>query len=191
MHQIAYITRPCPRETENGDAIVVRGEGDAVLFGVIDALGHGPNAAVAAKIATEVLEETSPEDDVQQVLERMHEALSGSRGVAALVCKLRGGSLEGCSVGNVDMRVHGSVIPVVLSPGVLGVRVLRYRVFRGELNDGSRVIAHSDGISPKFASRDLSSLSPEQACRHLLDTYGRAHDDASVLVADWAGERTS
>jgi len=184
QHDIAYLTRPCPREIENGDAIVVRGEGDEVLFGVIDALGHGRNAAAVAKVAREVLERSEPSDDVLGVLERMHDALMGTRGAAALVGRLQGGTLEGCSVGNVEMRVHGSVVPIVLSPGVLGVRVLRYRVFRGELTEGSRVIVHSDGVSPKFSSRDLMSLSPEQACRHLLETHGRAHDDASVLVAD-------
>lgn len=184
MHQVAFLTRPRPLETENGDAVVVREKGDVVLFGVIDALGHGRYAAVAAKIASQVLEEADPNDDVLQVLERMHSALVGTRGAAALVGKLRGNLLEGCGVGNVEMRVHGSAVPVVLSPGVLGVRVHRYRVFRGELNEGSRVIVHSDGVSPKFSARDLMAYSPEQACKHLLSVHGRAHDDASVLVAD-------
>jgi len=190
MHQIAYLTRPCPREIENGDAIVVRGEGASVIFGVIDALGHGRHAAAVAKLASEVIQKSEPTEDVQQVLEKMHAALTGTRGAAALVCKLQGGLLEGCGVGNVELRVHGSVVPVVLSPGVLGGRVLRFRVFRGELNEGSRLIVHSDGVSPKFSARELSSLSPEQACRHLLETYGRAHDDASVLIAD-VGERAA
>lgn len=184
MHQVAYLTRPRPPEIDNGDAVVVRGANGVTLFGVIDALGHGRHAAVAAKIASRVIEEADPNDDPVQVLEKVHAALMGTRGAAALVGRLRGTWLDGCSVGNVEMRVHGSVVPIVQSPGVLGVRVHRYRAFRGELNEGSRVIVHSDGVSPKFAARELMALSPDQVCRYLIETHGRPHDDASVLVAD-------
>lgn len=184
MHAVAYLTRPCERETVNGDAVVVREDEKRLVFCVIDALGHGRHAAEAARVAEEAMKAADLEDDVQQMLEKMHSALAGTRGVAALVCKVEGDRLEGCSVGNVEMRVQGSIVPIVLSPGVLGVRVRKYRVFRGDLLPESRIIAYSDGISPRFSARDLASLSAERACHHLLDVHGRAHDDASVLVAD-------
>lgn len=178
------MTRPCEREIENGDAVVTRTDGRRLLFAVIDGLGHGRHAAEAARAAKEAVEQCHEQDDVQRVLEQMHVALGGTRGVAALVGKLDGHDFEGCSVGNVEMRVHGSIVPIVLSPGVLGVRVRQYRVFRGKLNAESRIIVHSDGISPRFAARELMPLSAEQACHQLLETHGRAHDDASVLIVD-------
>lgn len=184
MYAVAYMTRPCERQTENGDAIVVRSFERGLMFCVIDALGHGQHAADVAKIARETVEACDIEDDVQGVLEKMHGALTGTRGAAALVGKLEGDRLEGCSVGNVDMRVHGSIVPIVLSPGVLGIRVRKYRVFRAEVKAESRIIVHSDGISPRFSARELMSLSVERACQHLLEVHGRAHDDASVFIAD-------
>lgn len=184
MPKLAYLTRPCEREIVNGDAVVVREEGERLLFSVIDGLGHGRYAAEAARAAEQAVLACDADLDVQSVLEAMHKALYGTRGVAALVGKLEGDSLEGCSVGNVDMRIHGANVPIVLSPGVLGVRVRTYRVFRGTLPPGSRMIVHTDGISPRFSVRDLASLSPADACRALLESYGRAYDDASALVVD-------
>lgn len=184
MHEVSFLTRPCQRETENGDAVVVRSDERRLVFSIIDALGHGKNAAKASAVAREAFLAADLDDDVQQILEGMHSALAGTRGAAALVCKVEGGRLEGCSVGNVEMRVHGAVVPVVLSPGVLGIRVRTYRVFRAEITAESRIIAYSDGISPRFSIRDLASYSREGACHHLLEAHGRAYDDASVLVAD-------
>lgn len=184
MHVVSYLTRPCQRETENGDAVVVRRDENRLVFSIIDALGHGKHAAEASRVACEALMAADLGDGVQQILERMHASLAGTRGAAALVCKVEGGRLEGCSVGNVEMRVHGMVVPVVLSPGVLGIRVRVYRVFRAEITGESRVVAYSDGISPRFSVRDLASYSAERVCHHLLETHGRAYDDASVLVAD-------
>lgn len=184
MHAVAYLSRPCERETVNGDAVVVREDESRLVLCVIDALGHGRHAAEAARVAREAMMAADIREDVQQLVEGMHAALAGTRGAAALVCKVEGGRLEGCGVGNVEMRAHGTVVPVVLSPGVLGVRVRKYRVFRAELMPETRIIAYSDGISPRFSTRDLASLSAERACHHLLEVHGRAHDDASVLVAD-------
>lgn len=184
MYSLSYLTRPCENQIENGDAIVVRPAEDGLVFCVIDALGHGKHAAEVSRLAQRAFEACDIVDDVQAALEEMHRALRGSRGAAALVCKLEGSSLEACSVGNVDMRVYGSKVPVVLSPGVLGLRVRKYRVFRAELEPESRIIVHSDGISPRFSAQSLSSLSPEEACRYLLESHGRAYDDASVLIAD-------
>lgn len=187
VRELAYVTRPCEREFENGDAIVVRNDDRRLLFAVIDALGHGKHAAEAARLARAVVEESSLDESVQQILERMHLGLAGTRGAAALVCKVEDFRLEGCSVGNVEMRVHGTTVPVVLSPGVLGIRVRTYRVFRAELSENTRIIAHSDGISPRFSARELASLSAEQACQKLLHEHGRPHDDASVLIVGLEG----
>ena len=43
-------------EAESGDLHVVREFSGGVLVGVVDGLGHGPDAAVAAKAAVGILE---------------------------------------------------------------------------------------------------------------------------------------
>jgi len=48
----AMVSLPKPGETECGDrAVAVERDGELALFGVIDGLGHGEAAAVAAKRA--------------------------------------------------------------------------------------------------------------------------------------------
>jgi negative regulator of sigma-B (phosphoserine phosphatase) len=184
LHTVAYLTRPREHETESGDAVVVRDHGEILTFAVIDALGHGPVAAAVAERARTVLLTASPEADALTLLTALHEGLSQTRGAAALVCVVRGNSIEGCGVGNVEMRTLGSPVPVVLSPGILGSKVRKFRPFAHKLTAPTRVIVFTDGISPRFSSAELRTLSPQTACERLFAGHRRAHDDASVLVAD-------
>jgi len=95
-----------------------------------------------------------------------------------------GGVLEGCGVGNVDLRVMGANIPIVLSPGVLGGQVRNMRVFKGEVGQGSRLVLFSDGISSRAAFDGLRRVAPAAACEQVLASHSYTHDDATVLIAD-------
>jgi len=183
----SHASRPKIGEQVNGDGVVIRLEGTRVLVAVVDALGHGPVAADVKHRAVEHLEKVSLELDVRQIIEGLHRSLRGTRGAAAMVCGLDlggAGQLEGCGVGNVDLRVLGSHIPIVLSPGVLGAQVRNIRVFRGEVILGSRLVLFSDGISSRAAFDGLRRIPPASACEMVLANHSHAHDDATVLIAD-------
>jgi len=45
---VAGVSRPYPGETVNGDAWAVHRHGGAGRIALVDGLGHGPEAAVAA-----------------------------------------------------------------------------------------------------------------------------------------------
>jgi negative regulator of sigma-B (phosphoserine phosphatase) len=188
---VEHISAPKEGETANGDAVVVREERDIRLIAVIDALGHGPKAQAVADAAGELLRNVSMAQGVEMIMRHLHEGLHGTRGVAAMVCLLTPPArasglcqLEGCSVGNVDMRFKLSNMPMMLSPGVLGSRLERVKVFSGQLFDAERLAIFSDGIAPRFRLRDLSSASPIEACRNIFEHHRRTHDDATILVAD-------
>jgi len=183
----SHATRPKVGESVNGDGVVVRQLGDRVLLAVVDALGHGPIAADVKHKACQHLEQVSLELDVRLIIEGLHKSLRGTRGAAAMICGLvigPNGQLEGCGVGNVDLRAQGANIPIVLSPGVLGAHVRTMRVFRGEVSTGSRLVLFSDGISSRAAFDGLRRLSPAIACEQVLANHSHAHDDATVLIAD-------
>ena len=114
--------------------------------------------------------------------------LQGTRGAALMLCKFQDGVLHGCGVGNVEMRVIGDELPVVLTPGILGRGVSRPRFFSGSLKLGARLLVFSDGISGRFAADDFKSFERKKLCEHMMLKYRRGHDDASVLVAD-AGDK--
>lgn len=179
-----HINRPCDGELRSGDAAVVRTVAGASLVAVVDALGHGPRAADIADQASEHLVKTPLGDDMAATMEGLHEALRGTRGAAAMVAVLRGGSIHGCGVGNVELRSLNATVPVVQSPGILGVRVRRFKVFTGQIAAGARLMLFSDGISPQVVLGQTRAMDPRAACEYVFEKYRRAHDDATVLVVD-------
>jgi negative regulator of sigma-B (phosphoserine phosphatase) len=182
--QLAHESRPCSGECANGDTTVVRENGAWALLAVVDALGHGPRAEEVAVTAAESLLRLPEGTGAREAVDILHLDLKATRGAAAMVCVLKNSLLEGCGVGNVLLRVQGARIPVTLTPGVLGRRLRRTRPFFGKAPPGSRLVLASDGISQRFRFTDQRALSPHELCRHLMTTYGKFHDDATVLVAD-------
>jgi negative regulator of sigma-B (phosphoserine phosphatase) len=186
---IDWISTPKDGEIENGDlAIVRRDEANpaSTLLVVADGLGHGPHAAAVSRaVATLVLESSFPAGPLETI-EALHERLKGTRGAAVLVCLVADHKLEACSVGNVEMRTWRSRIPIVLTPGIVGSQLRKPRVFSGELPDEDRIVVFTDGVSSRFVLSDLRALSAAEACKAIMKANRRPHDDATVMVADFA-----
>jgi len=185
---VAHITSPMPGQKANGDAILVRRQGDdCVLVAVIDGLGHGPVAAEASKAATARLEEMSLDLPVLEAMLMVHESLGQTRGAAGTLCLLRGRHIEACAVGNVLLSSSGSSVPIVLSPGVLGHRVPKFRVCSAELRPGTRLALASDGISTRFRLEEFERMAPADACKAIFARHRKMEDDATILIADMDG----
>ena len=152
---------------------------------VIDALGHGPGAAEVSRIALERLSKLSLDVPVLDAMQEVHRVLRGSRGAAATVCMISGSRIEGCAVGNVHLLCANCEVPLVLSPGILGHQVSRFRVAQAELKPGARLALASDGISLRFRLEDLRHLDATQACEFIVRRFRRQEDDATILVADF------
>jgi negative regulator of sigma-B (phosphoserine phosphatase) len=179
-----YLTVAKDGEVENGDAALVRRWDDRALFAVIDALGHGPSAAAAAAAATTYLDAVTAEQGLREIMEGLHERLRGTRGAAAMVLLLHDGRVQGCGVGNVELRAYKGRVPAVLSPGVLGASISRLHFFESRPAPGARVVVFSDGIAARFDDDAARGLSVGETCRVIMDRHRRAHDDATVLVTD-------
>ena len=67
-------------QSESGDLHMVKAVTDGVLIAVVDGLGHGEEAAAAARIAVDALERYAEEPPLA-LLQQCHVALKGSRGV--------------------------------------------------------------------------------------------------------------
>jgi negative regulator of sigma-B (phosphoserine phosphatase) len=185
--QTAQISLPMPGEHKNGDAVLVRETPTgAVMLAVIDGLGHGPDAAAASQAAVTSLNALPFDSNVTDAMREMHERLRGTRGAAATLCILRGSVLEACAVGNVALLTTSCSIPLVLSAGVLGHQVAKFRVCSAQVKAGARLALLSDGISTRFRLEELRQLDAEGACREIMARYRRKEDDASVLMADVA-----
>jgi negative regulator of sigma-B (phosphoserine phosphatase) len=177
------LSRPKRGQLENGDTHVFRVDGERYLLAIVDGLGHGPRARAVAQAAEEFLHRADLGQDSFALINSLHVALQGTRGAAAMLCSIDRGRLSGCGVGNVELRVVGTKVPVQLSPGILGTQVRKFRVFEGTLRAGDRLILFSDGISARLPIHELAKLDPAALCEHALERYTH-DDDATILVAD-------
>lgn len=185
---IAHESVPKLGEYVNGDAVLVRrDEADRLLFAVIDGLGHGPAAARASGAAVQYLESAPLDRPLYSLMEALSGALRGTRGAAGTVCVLHAHNLAACAVGNVQLSCTGAEIPLVLSSGVLGHRVPKYRVCEAKLRPRARIALYSDGISSRFRLDEFRQLTPADACKLMLERHRKREDDATILIADMEG----
>src|SRR5207248_8737427 len=93
---------PLPGEEESGDAGLVRSFPGGALVAVVDGLGHGPEAARAARAAITTLA-AEPAAPVTLLVQRCHTALASTRGAALTVASINAqeGVVSWLAVGNV------------------------------------------------------------------------------------------
>jgi anti-sigma regulatory factor (Ser/Thr protein kinase) len=170
--QFSAINVPAPNETECGDAWHLWLADGRLSAMVVDGLGHGPLAAIAALRALQVIEEGAF-DSPETYLLAAHLALRSSRGAALAVAEvhLALGKLHYAGIGNIVGRVVG---PAGLSQsllshnGIVGVEVRRPHQFEHPWQDGDLLIMHSDGLSERW---------------NLIDYPGLAQADTAVIAA--------
>ena len=180
----AHESRPKIGEIANGDGFVIRTDGSLTLFGVIDGVGHGHEAANATKIALEHLNSASLAKGVRPLIESLHVLLTHTRGCAVTLCISDGSTLEGAGVGNVTLRTIGTTIPAILSPGIVGHRLARLRTFEATLALGDRIALFSDGVSSHLDLARLRGVPAPRACASVMQIASHPHDDATILLAD-------
>jgi negative regulator of sigma-B (phosphoserine phosphatase) len=182
--RVAQRSRPCQGETANGDrALAIVRPGETVLA-LVDGLGHGPLAEVAAMAAMSALESAPAGIGVEALFALAHQALRGTRGAAMTVVRIDDLQLEAAGVGNVACRASAFSIPMLATPGIVGHSYRRLRVGHCDPPKAGRLILHSDGVSSSFHVDSLDMLDSEAACDRLMARFAAGHDDATVLVAD-------
>lgn len=191
MSQVASLiigtaSRLYPGESVNGDAWFVDWHADVCRIAVIDGLGHGPQAAVAASAARTALER-APGLAPAEALRACHAALSGTRGAAISIVTIdpRAHQLRFSGVGNVDAYLiqHGEVQRLVSYRGIVGAALPDPRTFNFELVDAWLLVLHTDGLRRLGSDVLLKLHAPPQECaEHLLATAARETDDATVVV---------
>lgn len=191
----AVATLALAGEEESGDLHVVAPFDGGVLVGAIDGLGHGPEAAVAARSAGETLMR-HPQEPVEALLERCHESLRGTRGAVITLASFneRAGTMSWIGVGNIEgtlLRADpGEGRPresVMLVGGVPGHQLPALRTNELELSAGDTLILATDGVRGGYLDLVTISDPPQQLADHLLEDYGKRTDDALVLVARYTG----
>ena len=182
-------------EATSGDLAVVNLLPAGALVAGIDGLGHGSEAARAARRAAEVMRE-SPGEDLVRLVQRCHSALRGTRGAAisvAFVSALES-RMTWLGVGNVEGRVlsgdpaetrpKGSL---ALGRGVPGHELPAVRAATIAVQPGDVLLLATDGVGAGFADSLELSGSSQTISERILSDHWKQSDDALVIVVRYLG----
>lgn len=197
----AALTRALPGEPESGDHYLVKPVADGTLVAVIDGLGHGPEAAHAARLACNVIDQ-APHEPIVTLVNRCHQTLDGSRGVVMTLASFhRDDRLTWLGVGNVEavlVRAHDGSTRIeesaLLWGGVVGQQLPELRAFTLPVVPGDLVIFATDGIDRAFMEGmkgSAGSISPDDTpgriAESIAERYAKTTDDSLVLVSRYLG----
>jgi negative regulator of sigma-B (phosphoserine phosphatase) len=181
---------------ESGDLHVVVPCAETVLVAAIDGLGHGPEAALAARAAATVLQQHADEPLIP-LMQRCHEGLRRTRGVALSLASfgLRDSRMTWIGVGNVegvlfrvDRFAHPSRDSLLLRGGVVGYQIPELRTAEHPVEAGDVLVFATDGIRWDFSASSPLGLDTQEAADAILARYAKDTDDALVLVVRYLGQ---
>jgi serine/threonine protein phosphatase PrpC len=166
-----------------------------MLLAVIDGVGHGKEAALAARVARDVVDSYADEPLVS-LLHRCHQWLRGTRGVVMSLAWVETESrvMRWAGVGNVQgvllRRKWGGRSEensLLLRAGVVGVQLPSLEAAVLPITPGDTLVLATDGVKATFDRSLADKLPPQSAADHILAEYGDAGDDALVLVGRYRG----
>jgi serine/threonine protein phosphatase PrpC len=180
----AIAGQPVAGEDVSGDHWVVLDAGGAALLGVIDGLGHGEAAALAAHRAADLMQ-------------RCHDALTKTRGAAMSLAHISfaHNALSWLGVGNVRASLVRAVPsgPVTRAAALLHGGVVGYRLppqLRAQtltMRPGDLLVMASDGLTDAFADDPQLAQSAGGIAEDILARHNKGTDDAMVLAARHRG----
>lgn len=183
----------------SGDQHLVQAFPNGILVAVVDGLGHGGEAAAAAKIAIATLE-VFAQQPVTVLVRRCHDALAQTRGVVMSLASFNTSdqTLTWIGVGNVVgllIRARPSrPLPqesVLLRGGVVGYQLPLLNAAVIPVLVGDTLIFATDGIDSNFTDGIFLGDSPQRLATRILAQHGKGTDDALVLVARWTGLKST
>lgn len=187
--------RPFPGQRESGDSYAVIPRPCGAIVAVVDGLGHGYEAALAAKVAVSTLA-ANADLALLPLVTTCHKALARTRGAAlsAALLEWSDESLTWIAVGNVaGLLVHANEQGkfdrehILMRGGIIGHRLPPLRVATLRLHRGDMLILATDGIREGFQEEVMIDAATQDIADRILARYGRATDDALVLVGKWHG----
>jgi hypothetical protein len=185
---VGALAQPMAGEEACGDGWAVGCHDLGATLLAADGLGHGPQAAIAAKAAIDTLGSNRTLEP-PQLMERANEALRITRGAAAAIARFdcERDELRFAGIGNISAWVHDDRgrRALVSHNGIVGHNVRKVQEFTVPFAPGALCIMHSDGLQTQW---DLDSY-PGLRLRHpalvaavLMRDFTRGRDDAMVLA---------
>jgi hypothetical protein len=191
---LGIVCTPLKGEAECGDAWIVERSGSGILAAVIDGLGHGPDAAVAADTAVDVIRRRK-NSTLEEILKSAHDALRATRGAAVQIAIIDAGAgtLRSAGIGNISASINTrdgmKIIPA--QPGIVGHQMSRVREITLPWSSDSLLAMHSDGVSAKWRFESYPGLrlrDPAISAAVIHRDFARNRDDATIMMLRTSGE---
>jgi len=186
--ETGIVMAPYPGELVCGDGWSLRRQPDSADLLLVDGLGHGAQAAVAAETAVRTFCESGVHDCVRE-MELVHLALGPTRGAAAALARIdmRASLVRFVGVGNIvaTMIAGGVAKRLVSHNGTAGHLAPRIREFTYPFVGTPLVILHSDGLGARWDLASYPGLAespPSIIAGVLFRDFRRDRDDAAVLA---------
>ncbi len=193
----SYLIRPAKGESYCGDGVFFNSEPEVLAMVVIDALGHGREAADAVSRAVECLEMMPVNTNPVDMLLEAGRGLSRSRGISAQAVRvdIANRFIEVAAVGNVSqyLYIDGRARKISGHPGVLGPVISRSSISKETFHGINSVLGliFTDGLGevPKLKfQQSETSISALLWVQYLFSCCSRGEistDDATLLVWKW------
>ena len=188
---LGVVSLPYPGETDCGDGWAVQGHGGRTLVLVADGLGHGPQAAEAARAAIRAFGER-PDLAPAEAIRAAHEPMRGTRGAALAIAAIdpARGEVRYAGVGNISASIHAPgearSANLVSHNGTVGHEMRKVQEFTYPWPPGALLVMHSDGLATHWRLDrypGLAARHPGLVAGVLYRDARRGRDDATVLVA--------
>jgi phosphoserine phosphatase RsbX len=178
-----------PGEGESGDQYLVRCNETGLLIAAIDGIGHGAEAANAAKAAIAVLK-NGIGIPVIPLVTMCHEKLRSTRGVVMSVASIdvRHGLMTWLGVGNVHgVLIHadkkgGGQETLLLRGGVVGDQLPQLQAAVLPVGQGDMLVFATDGVRTDFTATLSALENPQRAADRILKGFSNGSDDGLVLA---------
>ncbi|HSU13240.1 SpoIIE family protein phosphatase [Longimicrobium sp.] len=186
---VAALSIPKPGQEVCGDAWASASTPGRTVVIVADGLGHGPDAAAAAREAVRVFRAHAAERPAA-LLERMHRSMRSTRGAAVAVAEVgtASGRVRFCGVGNISAAVltPGRDQSMVSHNGIVGHEMRKVHEFEYAWSRASLLVMHSDGVGTRWdlgRYPGLQTRDPAVVAAVLYRDFTRGNDDATVAAA--------
>jgi phosphoserine phosphatase RsbX len=184
-----------PGQGESGDHHLVCCSRSGILIAAIDGIGHGEEAANAAKTAAALLK-SSVDEPIIPLVELCHEKLRATRGVVLSLASIDPDHrmMTWLGVGNVQGVLVRSAAKqgnlqesLLLRAGVVGSQLPALQATVLPIGLGDTLFFATDGVRADFSLTLSARENPQRAADRILNQYRSGNDDALVLVSRLTG----
>lgn len=179
---------PKPGEQTSGDGWAAHDDDRGRTVLVVDGLGHGTEAAIAANAAVAQFGRSAGQP-VADIVQAIHLGMRHTRGGAVAVARIEWASatVAYAGLGNIAGTIvapSGQVRRMVSHNGTAGHNARKIQAFDYPCGEGT-LIMHSDGIGTGWKPEDYPALArahPMLQAGILYRDFSRGRDDATVVA---------